>query len=236
MSFKYGKKYIFKDLNFKINKGDFIGIAGQTGVGKTTLIKLLLRFYNTESGTIKFGNLNINDIELISLRTKIGLVNQEIFLFDGLIKNNICYPNINPIQDSILSAAKDSQSLEFIEKLSNGFDTLLGERGQKLSVGQKQRLGIARALYKNPDILIFDEATSSVDNETEYLIQKALKDISKNRTTIVIAHRLSTIRNADKIIVLGNQNIVEQGTHQELIDKNGLYSQLWNIQSGKNID
>ncbi len=234
VSFAYSNKKVFSNLNFKIKKGDFIGIAGQTGSGKTTLIKLLLRFYEIEDGQINFDEININDINIKSLRDQIGLVNQEIFLFDGTIKENISYPSENIDEELLLKVAQNSQCMEFVEKLPDQFDTLIGERGQKLSVGQKQRIGIARALYKKPDILIFDEATSSVDNETEYLIQKSLKEISKHCTTIVIAHRLSTIKNANKILVLGNMNIAEQGTHEELIEKNGIYKQLWDIQSGNN--
>jgi len=234
VNFSYSNKQVFDNLDFKIQKGDFVGIAGQTGSGKTTLIKLLLRFYETNDGQINFDDTNINNINIKSLRDKIGLVNQEIFLFDGTIKENICYPSENIDEDLLLQVAKNSQCLEFVEKLPNQFETLIGERGQKLSVGQKQRIGIARALYKNPDILIFDEATSSVDNETEYLIQKSLKEISKHCTTIVIAHRLSTIKNSNKIFVLGNMNIAEQGTHEELVRKDGIYKQLWDIQAGNN--
>ena len=234
VSFGYKDKNVFENLNLTIDKGDFIGVAGQTGSGKTTLIKLLFRFYEINAGSILFDDKNINDINIESLRSKIGLVNQEIFLFDGSIKENICYPNNQSDDQLLMKVAQSSQCLEFIDKLPDGFDTLIGERGQKLSVGQKQRIGIARALYKNPDILIFDEATSAVDNETEYLIQKALKEISKNCTTIVIAHRLSTIKNANNIIVLGNHGILEQGTHDQLIINDKFYKQLWNIQTGNN--
>ncbi|MDC0145043.1 ABC transporter ATP-binding protein/permease [bacterium] len=234
VSFGYTDKPVFKNLNLQINKGDFIGIAGQTGAGKTTLIKLLFRFYEVGSGAIKFDNHNLNNINIQSLRSKIGLVNQEIFLFDGTIKENICYPHYDIDEALLMEVASNSQCLEFIEKLPNGFDTIIGERGQKLSVGQKQRIGIARALYKKPDILIFDEATSAVDNETEYLIQKALKEIAKHCTTIVIAHRLSTIKNSNKIIVLGDKNVSEQGSHDELIENDNFYKQLWNIQTGNN--
>ena len=234
VSFSYADKKVFENLNLTINKGDFIGIAGQTGAGKTTLIKLLFRFYEVKSGSILFDDENINNINIESLRSKIGLVNQEIFLFDGTIKENMCYPNSEIDQKLLMEVAHSSQCLEFIEKLPDGFDTIIGERGQKLSVGQKQRIGIARAIYKKPDVLIFDEATSAVDNETEYLIQKALKEISKNCTTIVIAHRLSTIKNANKIIVLGNQKVSEQGSHKELLQDDDFYKQLWDIQTGNN--
>ena len=234
VTFGYNDKKIFKKLNLKINKGDFIGIAGQTGSGKTTLIKLLLRFYDINKGQLLLDHNSIDSINIESLRSKIGLVNQEIFLFDGTIKENICYPNIDIDEKLLMEVSKNSQCIEFINKLPNGFETLIGERGQKLSVGQKQRIGIARALYKEPDILIFDEATSAVDNETEHLIQKALKEIAKNCTTIVIAHRLSTIKNSNKIIVIGNQGIIEEGTHSQLIENNNFYKQLWDIQTGNN--
>lgn len=234
VDFSYSKKEVFNSLNLEIKKESFVGIAGQTGSGKTTLIKLLFRFYELNAGEIKLDGLNINDINLESLRSKIGLVNQEIFLFDGTIQENIAYPNSKIDKTLLMEVAKSSQCLEFIEKLDNGFDTLIGERGQRLSVGQKQRIGIARALYKKPEILVFDEATSAVDNETEFLIQKALKEISKNCTTLVIAHRLSTIKNADKIIVLGKQSILEEGTHDDLIKNNNFYKHLWDIQTGNN--
>ena len=234
VEFGYENKSVFKNLNLEINKEEFIGIAGQTGSGKTTLIKLLFRFYEIKNGQIKIDGTNINNIDIASLRSKIGLVNQEIFLFDGTIRENICYPNTDIDEALLMEVAQSSQCLEFIEKLDEGLDTIVGERGQKLSVGQKQRIGIARALYKKPEILIFDEATSAVDNETEYLIQKALKEISKSCTTIVIAHRLSTIKNADKIIVLGNEKVLEEGTHQHLIENDNFYKHLWDIQTGNN--
>jgi len=227
-------KPLFKSINFIIQKNSLIGIVGQTGSGKTTIIKLLLRFYNTNKGEIYIGDTKINDIKINNLRENIGYVSQEIFLFDGTIKQNIAYPPSDINNDKLYEAAKLSQASEFIDKLPMKYDTLIGERGQKLSVGQKQRLAIARALYKNPPILIFDEATSAVDNETELLIQKAINEISKNRTTIVIAHRLSTVRNADNIIVLNNTGeILESGKHHSLINNNNLYKKLWDIQSGK---
>ena len=228
---------VFNNLNFTIKGSQFIGIVGQTGSGKTTLAKLLLRFYDPKSGIIKINNIDIKDMQLQELRKHIGFVSQDTFLFDGTIKENIAYYDENANLDDIIEASKKSQAHEFIKDLPNGYDTIIGERGQKLSGGQKQRLSIARAILKNPDILIFDEATSAVDNETEQLIQQALNDISKNRTTIVIAHRLSTIRNADNIIVLSDSSIIEHGRHDELIlNHKGYYASLWNIQTGQTLD
>ena len=225
-------KPIFDNLNLTIKKNSLVGIVGQTGSGKTTIIKLLLRFYDTISGSVNIGSNEIKNIKIKNLRENIGYVSQDIFMFDGSIKDNIAYPNIGD-NDKVVTAAKQSQAHEFIIKLENGYDTLIGERGQKLSEGQKQRIAIARAIYKNPPILIFDEATSSVDNETELLLQKALYNISKDRTTIVIAHRLSTVRNADNIFVLGDGSIIESGNHNELLNKKGVYNKLWEIQTGK---
>ena len=234
VEFKYeDNKPLFNNLSFVIKKHTLVGIVGQTGAGKTTIIKLLLRFYDPKLGYITIGNHKIKNINIKNLRKSIGYVSQEIFMFDGTIKDNIAYPPEDFNDDKLMMAAKQSQADEFINKLPNGYDTFVGDRGQKLSAGQKQRLAIARALYKNPPILIFDEATSAIDNETELLIQKALNVISKNRTTIVIAHRLSTIRNADNIIVIGEKNIIEQGDHDTLIDNNNIYKKLWDIQTGK---
>ena len=234
IEFNYDEnKSLFKNLNFTIKNNSLTGIVGQTGSGKTTIIKLLLRFYDPKNGNILIGNHKIKKIKLKNLRENIGYVSQDIFMFDGSIKDNIAYPGIGDSTDKIITAAKQSQSHEFIEKLPDGYDTSIGERGQKLSEGQKQRIAIARALYKDPPILIFDEATSSVDNETELLLQKALYEISKDRTTIVIAHRLSTVRNADNIFVLGNNTIIENGSHDDLLDINGVYNKLWEIQTGK---
>ena len=233
VQFQYpNNNIVFEDFSLKIESKKTLGIVGQTGSGKTTLIKLLLRLYDTQNGTISIGEQNIKSLNLKSLRENIGFVNQEIHLFDGTIKENIAYPSSKFQMDEIYKAAEISHALEFIEKLPNGFDTIIGERGQRLSVGQKQRLTIARALFKNPPILIFDEATSSVDNETEQLIKLALENISKDRTTIIIAHRLSTVRNADHIIVLDNGKIVESGHHDELLNLNGVYNHLWQIQTG----
>ena len=225
---------VFSNLNFIIHGSKFIGIVGHTGSGKTTLAKLLLRFYDPIHGSIKINNIDIKELSIQKLRKHIGFVSQDTFLFDGSIKDNIAYHDSTISIEEIMTAAKKSQAHTFIKDLSHGYDTLIGERGQKLSGGQKQRLAIARAILKNPDILIFDEATSAVDNETEQLIQIALNEIAKDRTTIVIAHRLSTIRNADHIIVLSNSKIIEEGTHNQLIkNQNGYYSSLWSIQTGQ---
>ena len=234
LTFNYdSKKPLFNNLNLTIKKNTLVGIVGQTGAGKTTIIKLLLRFYDPIEGSITIGDHKINQIKLENLRQNIGYVSQEIFMFDGSISDNIAYPLLDDNKEKIISAAKQSQAHEFIKNLPEGYKTLIGERGQKLSEGQKQRIAIARALYKDPPILIFDEATSSVDNETELLLQKALQEISKNRTTIVIAHRLSTVRNADNIFVLGNNTIIENGNHDELLNIKGIYNKLWEIQTGK---
>tara|TARA_B100001750_G_C15512586_1_gene604696 strand:+ start:1506 stop:3287 length:1782 start_codon:yes stop_codon:yes gene_type:complete len=234
VSFSYNEdSSVLSNLSFKIDTNSLVGIVGKTGVGKTTLIKLLLRLYDIESGNIQIGINNINKIALESLRNNIALVSQETFLFDGTIADNISYPNLYTDLKEIKKAAELSQCNEFIDKFPNGYNTIVGERGQRLSVGQKQRISIARAILKDPSILIFDEATSSVDNKTEHLIQKSLKEISKNRTTIAIAHRLSTIRNADSILVLDNGMISESGTHDELINLEGSYKYLWDLQTGQ---
>ena len=234
VSFQYSEESkVFRDLSLEIKSNSLVGIVGKTGVGKSTLIKLLLRLYNIDSGQIKIGSNNINSIALQSLRRNIGLVSQETFLFDGTISDNISYPILDTHIDNIKRAAELSQCDEFIDRFPEGYNTVIGERGQRLSVGQKQRISIARAILKDPSILIFDEATSSVDNRTENLIQKSLKDISKDRTTIAIAHRLSTIRNADLILVLDEGKIIESGTHDELVESNGNYKYLWDLQTGQ---
>ncbi|MAP66880.1 MAG: ABC transporter [Candidatus Marinimicrobia bacterium] len=235
IDFKYeSSDLIFKKLNLKINPKEFTGIVGTTGSGKTTLAKMLLRFFDPLNGDIKIGNNNISDISIYNLRKNIGFVSQEIFLFDGSIKENITYSKKNYDEEKMLISSKKSQAHQFIINLKDGYDTQIGERGQKLSVGQKQRIAIARAIYKDPPILIFDEATSSLDNETERLIQNAILEVSKGRTTIAIAHRLSTIRNADRILVIDDCKIKEDGNHEKLINiKNGYYKRLWQIQTGE---
>ncbi|WP_320664697.1 ABC transporter ATP-binding protein [Prochlorococcus sp. MIT 1223] len=233
VSFKYENGLdIIKDLDLTIKAGKTIGIVGPTGSGKSTLVKLLLRLYSIDSGEIKIDNRLIESYNLKDLRRSIALVSQEVYLFHGTIEENITYGTNNPSKHEIIKAAELSESSEFINQLPHSYKTLVGERGQKLSGGQRQRIALARAILKDAPILILDEATASVDNETEAAIQRSLAKITKNRTTVVIAHRLSTVRNADEIIVLDKGSIIESGTHEELIKNDNLYSALWKVQAG----
>ena len=237
ISFSYSdSSTLFNNFTMEIKYGSSVGIVGDTGSGKTTLAKLLLRLYDPDKGDIFIGKKNIANLSLENLRSKIGIVSQDTFLFNSSIKKNISYGNKSCSMEEIILAAKQSQCDEFISSLSDGYDTLIGERGQRLSGGQRQRLAIARAVVRNPDILIFDEATSSVDNRTERLIQKSFFDLKKNRTMIIVAHRLSTIRNCDNIFVIKNSKVHESGTHDQLMEASeSFYAELWNIQTGKKI-
>ena len=234
VSFGYSSSVpLFNDLNIEIPFGSSIGMVGDTGSGKTTIAKLLLRLYEPSSGDIFMGKHSISDLKLKFLRSKIGIVSQESFLFNASILDNITYGIKDPRKEDIEKTIKQSQCKEFIEKLPQGVDTIVGERGQNLSGGQRQRISIARTLIRNPEIIIFDEATSSVDNKTEQLIQKAIFEITREKTSIIIAHRLSTIRNCDNILVLDKGQIIEQGDHDHLTnDQNSYYSKLWKIQTG----
>ncbi|BAU40285.1 ABC transporter ATP-binding protein [Leptolyngbya sp. O-77] len=223
---------VLKHLSLQVPAGATIGIVGVTGSGKSTLVKLLLRFYEVQSGRILIDGIDIRDLNLLDLRQCIGWVSQDVFLFHGTVAENIRYGSFDATHEQIVYAAKLAEAHEFIKQLPQGYDTIVGERGQKLSGGQRQRLAIARAILKDPPILILDEATSAVDNETEAAIQKSLTKITQNRTTIAIAHRLSTIRHADCIYVMDQGQIIEQGTHEELLSLNGSYSNLWAVQSG----
>ncbi|MFZ7134050.1 MAG: ABC transporter ATP-binding protein [Eubacteriales bacterium] len=227
VSFQYSdSELVLKDIQMHIKAGETIAFVGPSGAGKTTICSLIPRFYDVTEGSIKVDGLNIKNIRLKDLRENIGIVQQDVFLFSGTIKENIAYGKINASKKEIIQAAKLANAHDFIMKLPNGYDTLTGERGVKLSGGQKQRISIARIFLKNPPILILDEATSSLDNENEKIIQQSFDLLAQNRTTLVIAHRLSTIRNADKIVVLTDEGIQEQGTHEELMAVNGLYKSL----------
>ena len=227
IKFSFGNRVILKNLSFVVNPGHKVAIVGPTGAGKSTISKLLFRFYDPSSGTISIDNQNIKDVTQSSLRSNIGVVPQDTVLFNDTIKYNIAYSKPGASIEEINNAAKLSSIDRFIANLEIGYDTIVGERGLKLSGGEKQRVAIARALLKNPKIFIFDEATSALDSKTEKSIEKSLKKLSNKNTTLVIAHRLSTIIDADKIIVLENGIIAEQGSHKELIKKNGLYAEMW---------
>ncbi|WP_294354875.1 ABC transporter ATP-binding protein [uncultured Clostridium sp.] len=225
--FSYEDNLILNNLSLNIEEGKMLALVGPSGGGKSTFCNLIPRFYDIEEGDILIDDKSIYDVTISSLRDNIGIVQQEVFLFTGTIKDNIMYGNFNATDEEVYEAAKKANIHEFILSLDDGYDTYIGERGVKLSGGQKQRISIARVFLKNPPILILDEATSALDNTTEYYIKKSLDELCKGRTTIVVAHRLSTIRNADEIIVLTNEGIKERGTHEELIKLDGLYKELY---------
>ena len=226
---------VLKGLSLHIPAGETAAIVGSTGAGKSTVIKLLLRFYDVVDGRITLDGHDLRDLEMEDLRNAIGLVSQDVFLFHGTVRENIAYGTFNASDEAIIEAAKIAEAHEFIMQLPQGYDTIVGERGQKLSGGQRQRVSIARAILKDPPVLILDEATSSVDNETEAAIQRSLEKIAIGRTTIVIAHRLSTVRNADRIFVLENGRLKEQGKHEELSEGEGIYASLWKVQMGEGL-
>lgn len=233
VSFHYdiNHKYILKNISFEVNKGEIVALVGPSGAGKTTLVDLIPRFYDVTEGVIFIDGIDIRDYEIKSLRNQIGIVTQDPILFNDSVRNNISYGMENSDLDSIISAAKAANAHDFIMELPMGYETIIGERGLKLSGGQRQRLSIARALLKNPPIMILDEATSALDSESEILVQSAIERLMQNRTTFVIAHRLSTVRNANKVIVIDEGKIVQMGTHNELVqDKDGLYYRLYTLQ------
>ena len=216
---------------FGAGKGEKIGIIGPSGSGKTTLCNLIPRFYEITDGEILIDDTNIQDVTLQSLRTNIGVVQQDVYLFSGTVKENIAYGLQNATDEDIYNAARLAGAHEFISELPNGYDTYVGERGVKLSGGQKQRISIARVFLKNPKILILDEATSALDNESEQIVKKSLDLLAEGRTTLIVAHRLTTIKNADNILVMTNNGIEESGTHDDLIKKNGVYAKLYEMYS-----
>jgi ATP-binding cassette subfamily B protein len=233
VTFAYDEQDVLEDVDFDVEPGQTVGLVGPTGAGKTTVVKLLLRLYDVDEGAVRVDGRDVRGVTLSSLRDSMGYVGQENFLFDGTIEENIVYGAFDADHQDVVEAARRAQAHEFITNLPDGYDTQVGERGVKLSGGQRQRVAIARTLLQQPAIMIFDEATSAVDTETEMLIQRSIDDIAADRTTFVIAHRLSTVRDADTILVLEDGQIVERGTHDELLATDGLYANLWRVQAGE---
>ena len=230
VSFKYDQQWVLKDINLVIPKGKMIALVGQSGSGKSTLVDLIPRYYDVQKGEVLIDGINVKDLGIHDLRRLIGNVNQEAILFNDTFKNNIKFGTVEATDEQIANAARIANAYDFIMQSENGFDTNIGDRGGRLSGGQRQRVSIARAILKNPPILILDEATSALDTESERLVQDALTHLMKTRTTIAVAHRLSTIRNADEICVLHEGRIIERGTHKELIRNNGYYKKLHDMQ------
>ena len=231
VSFHYEKgDSVLSHIDIHIDAGKTVALVGPSGGGKTTLCSLLPRFYDVTGGCVQVDGQDVRDLTLESLRSSIGIVQQDVYLFSGTIRENIAYGKPDATEEEIISAAKRANIHEFVMGLEDGYDTFVGERGARLSGGQKQRISIARVFLKDPPILILDEATSALDNESERHIQQSLEELAKDRTTIVIAHRLSTIRNADEIIVISDDGIVERGCHEELLSRKGLYARYYNMQ------
>ena len=232
VSFHYEEntETVLNHINLEVKAGSYMALVGASGAGKSTLCSLIPRFYDVSGGAVRIDGQDIRKVTLKSLRSQIGIVQQDVYLFVGTVMDNIRYGNPEASREEVVEAAKNANAHEFIMNLPNGYDTDIGQRGVKLSGGQKQRLSIARVFLKNPPILIFDEATSALDNESERVVQESLEKLARNRTTFVIAHRLSTIRNAEKILVLTDTGIEEEGTHKELLEKNGIYAKLYQMQ------
>ena len=231
VSFRYDShKPVLNKVSLSIKAGETIAFVGPSGAGKTTICSLIPRFYEIDEGVISIDGLNIQDIKLKSLRSHIGIVQQDVFLFTGTIRENIAYGKMDATEEEIREAARKAHLESLIASLPDGYDTQIGERGLKLSGGQKQRLAIARMFLKNPPILILDEATSALDTETEKIIQQSLMELAENRTTLIIAHRLATIRDADRVVVVTEDGIVEDGTYTELVEQNGIFARLHHIQ------
>jgi ATP-binding cassette subfamily B protein len=227
---------LLRGFNLTIPAGKTLGIVGATGSGKSSLVKLLLRLYPLNAGRILLDGIPIDQLRLDDLRRSIALVSQDVYLFHGSVADNIAYGAPNASQEAVHAAAREAEALEFIQALPEQFNTIVGERGQRLSGGQRQRIALARAILKDAPVLILDEATAAVDNETEAAIQRSLMHITQNRTTLVIAHRLSTVRHADRIVVMDHGRIVEDGTHEQLLHQAGTYADLWRVQAGLRSD
>lgn len=228
--YKAGNEYVLQNLSLEIQAGEYVALVGASGVGKSTLCSLIPRFYEVSQGKILLDGQDIRKIRLHSLRSQIGIVHQDVYLFAGTVADNIRYGNLTATDDELIVAAKQANAHDFIMALPDGYDTDIGQRGVKLSGGQKQRLSIARVFLKHPAMIIFDEATSALDNESERAVQESLERLTNNRTTLVIAHRLSTVRNAQRIVVLTEHGIAEEGTHEALLMRNGTYANLYNMQ------
>ena len=234
VSFGYDdEEVIVDDVSFEVDGGDTLALVGPTGAGKSTVLKLLLRMYDVDEGSVEIDGQDIRDVTIPSLRRSLGYVSQDTFMFYGTVRDNIAYGTFGADDDDIVEAAKAAEAHEFVTNLPEGYDTEIGERGVKLSGGQRQRLSIARAILKDPEILVLDEATSDVDTETEMLIQRSIDKLTQDRTTFAIAHRLSTIKDADRIVVLEDGRIAERGSHEELLGEDGLYAHLWGVQAGE---
>jgi ATP-binding cassette subfamily B protein len=233
VTFGYDDEPIIRNVDFAVEGGETLALVGPTGAGKSTVLKLLLRMYDVDEGEIRIDGQDVSEVTLRSLRRSIGYVGQSSYLFYGTVRENITYGAFEATDEEVREAAKAAEAHAFIENLPDGYDTMVGERGVKLSGGQRQRVTIARAVLKDPDVLVLDEATSDVDTETEMLIQRSIDRLTADRTTFAIAHRLSTIRDADTILVLEDGEIVERGTHDELLENGGLYAHLWGVQAGE---